>query len=181
MPVPSDLVVHINGWPGTGKLTIARLLAERIDARLLDNHTLINPAEAVFSRRDPLNRSLRQAIRGVVFEHLLRAPPGSRYIFTDALSDDDQDTAVFEQYRDLAARRGAVFVAVVLDCAAEENRRRLTGEDRARQRKLVDPAVLEMLRSHHRLLRAEADIRIGLDVTGSAAGEVALEIASRLG
>ena len=52
-------IIHINGWPGTGKLTVGRLLAERLGARLVDNHTLLNPAEALFSRSDPLHASLR--------------------------------------------------------------------------------------------------------------------------
>jgi broad-specificity NMP kinase len=55
-----NTIVHINGCPGTGKLTIARLLAPMIGAKLVDNHTLINPAEMLFARRDPLYRSLRE-------------------------------------------------------------------------------------------------------------------------
>ena len=34
------MIVHINGWPGVGKLTVAREVARRLSARLLDNHTL---------------------------------------------------------------------------------------------------------------------------------------------
>lgn len=175
------LIVHINGWPGTGKLTIGRLLADRIGASLLDNHTLINPAEALFSRRDPLNQSLRQAVRGVVFEHLLRAPPGKSYVFTDALADDDWDRGVFEWYRDLARERGVRLAAVVLDCDLDENRRRLVAGERAGLLKLVDVSVLETLRTRYRLLRADGDIRIEMDVTGMAAGEAAAAIAARLG
>lgn len=36
-----DLIIHINGWPGCGKLTIGRELAKRLGARLLDKHTII--------------------------------------------------------------------------------------------------------------------------------------------
>ena len=88
---PVNTIVHINGWPGTGKLTIARLLAGRTGAKLVDNHTLINPAEMLYSRQDPLYRSLRTEIRRVVFDHIARAGPEASFVFTDALSDDDFD------------------------------------------------------------------------------------------
>ena len=43
-------LVFIYGPVASGKLTIARHLAERLGAQLADNHTLINPAEALFAR-----------------------------------------------------------------------------------------------------------------------------------
>ncbi|WLR93444.1 nucleoside kinase [Shinella zoogloeoides] len=175
------LIVHINGWPGTGKLTIGRLLADRLGARLLDNHTMINPAEALFSRRDPLHYSLRNAVRDAVFEHLLRAPPGGRYVFTDALADDDWDRGQFDWYRDLAAQRGARLAAVLLDCGIDENRRRLVAGERAHLLKLTDVTVLESLRARHRLLRPQADMLIELDVTTITAEAAAQAIADRLG
>jgi hypothetical protein len=53
--VQMSLILHINGWPGSGKLTIGRIVAGRLGARLLDNHTVLNPAEALFERDDPLH------------------------------------------------------------------------------------------------------------------------------
>ena len=32
------MLVHINSYPGVGKLTIGRILAEQIAGKLLDNH-----------------------------------------------------------------------------------------------------------------------------------------------
>lgn len=173
---PGGTIIHMNGWPGTGKLTIARILAHRLSARLLDNHTLMNPAEALFARRDPLYASLRQEIRRVAFEHIGRAPTPETFIFTDALSDDDGDTKTFEAYRDLAAKRGARLVAVVLDCALEENLRRLAAPGRAEARKLTDPSVLNGLRDRHRLLRGQADRLVEVDVTKLSPEEAAVEI-----
>ena len=48
-------------------------------------------------------------------------------------------------------------------------------------RKLADVSAPEALRARHCLLRTEADIRIGMDVTGIAAGQDAAAIAARLG
>src|SRR5262245_31995550 len=99
-----DIIVHINGWPGCGKLTIARPLARRLDAKLIDNHTLLNPAEALFDRADPLHASLRQEVRTVVLNHAARMPAGTALLFTDALSDDADDQKAFDDYRALARR-----------------------------------------------------------------------------
>ncbi|MEI3850182.1 MULTISPECIES: AAA family ATPase [Ensifer] len=177
---PSGLVVHINGWPGTGKLTIARHLAERLGARLADNHTLINPAEALFARSDPLYRSLRATVRKSVFEHLGRAPREQSFVFTDALSDDAADTRAFEDCAALARDRGARFVAVVIDCDVEENLKRLTRAGRSKQHKLTDPAILLELRAKHRLLRGNGHAVVEIDVTTLGANEAAEHIAGRI-
>src|SRR4051794_30771602 len=94
-----DLIVHINGWPGTGKLTIARILARRLDAKLLDNHTLLNPAESLFERGDPLHSSLRQEVRTATLNHAARLPAGVPLVFTDALAEDSWDRSFFDAYR----------------------------------------------------------------------------------
>ena len=168
-------IVHINGWPGSGKLTIAKMLAQMLGATLVDNHTLINPAEMLFSRRDPLYRSLRAAVREAVFDHIARADAEASFIFTDALSDDEYDSAQFEQYRALAKRRGARLVPVVLDCSEDENRRRLVEAGRAERHKLVDVSVLDGLRAQHRLLRA--DQALVIDVTDLTADASAIRLA----
>lgn len=171
----ANTIVHINGWPGSGKLTIAKMLAPKLGARLVDNHTLINPAEMLFSRRDPLYPSLRAAVRETVFDHIARADPAASFIFTDALSDDEYDSAQFEQYRALAERRRARLVPVVLDCAEDENRRRLVEAGRAERHKLVEVSVLDGLRAQHRLLRA--DQALVIDVTDLTADASAIRLA----
>ncbi|OOG66490.1 AAA family ATPase [Sinorhizobium sp. A49] len=177
---PASLIVHINGWPGTGKLTIARHLAEHLGARLADNHTLINPAEALFARGTPLYRSLRATVRTAVLDHVHRADAAQSFLFTDALSDDEFDSRSFDDYATLAADRSARFVAVVLDCSMEENLKRLTRAGRSKAHKLTDPQVLMDLRSRHVLLKGKCDQLIELDVTSLGADEAASEIAARI-
>nr|WP_280137937.1 MULTISPECIES: nucleoside kinase [unclassified Ensifer] len=161
-------------------MTIARHLAEHLGARLADNHTLINPAEALFAGGTPLYRSLRATIRTAVLDHVRRADASQSFLFTDALSDDALDSRAFEDFATLAADRGARFVAVVLDCAIEENLKRLMRAGRSRAHKLTDPQVLIDLRSRHALLRGKCDQLIELDVTHIGADEAASEIATRM-
>lgn len=174
----ADAIIHINGWPGSGKLTIARELATLLDARLLDNHTIINPAEALFERRDPLNRSLRKALRETIFAHVVQMKP-VMLLLTDAISDDAFDSALFEEYRALAAKRGAALVSIVLECSPEQNAERLVAAGRAERRKLTNPAILASLRASHRLLRPAGVPLVELDVSELSPAEAAAILAER--
>ena len=46
-------LIHLNGPPGVGKLTIGRCLAPLIEARLLDNHAIYDVAFAITEFRSP--------------------------------------------------------------------------------------------------------------------------------
>jgi hypothetical protein len=179
----SDLentMVHLNGWPGSGKLAIARKLAPLIGARVVDEHMMVGLADMLFTRRETLNRSLRVDIRKAVFSHILRAPRTVSFIFTDSLADHPHDIATFESYRDLAERRRARMVAVAIDCSEEENLRRLKLQNREERKKFTDPRRMKKLRSEHRLLRSERVELIELDVTRLSAEQAAEAIAKGL-
>ncbi|MBL8581040.1 MAG: AAA family ATPase [Rhizobiaceae bacterium] len=173
-------MVHINGWPGSGKLTIGRKLAGMIDARMVDEHLISAPADMLFSRRETLNRTLRIDIRKAVFSHILRAPRAMSFVFTDSLADHPQDAATFENYRELAERRRARLVAVVVDCSEEENLRRLKLQARDERKKFTDPKRMRKLRDEHKLLRSERVELVEIDVTRLSAEQAAEAIAKGL-
>lgn len=171
-----SIVVHINGWPGSGKLTIARLLADRLGARLIDNHVLLNPAEALYQRGEPGHAMLHAETRALVLRHAANLPAKVPLVFTDALSDDAEDTARYTACHSLAVARGSRCVPVVLDIDEAENERRLAEPGRSAHRKLMDLAVLRAMRARYRLLRPPGCIV--LDVThrtpdGAAAAIIA--------
>ncbi len=175
-----NTMIHINGWPGSGKLTIGRKLAPLVGARMVDEHVMTAPADMLFSRREALNRSLRIDVRKAVFSHILRAPRQMSFIFSDSLADHPQDIATFESYRELAERRRARLVAVVIDCSEEENLRRLKLQANAERKRLTDPKRLKKLRSEHQLLRSQRVELIEVDVTRLSAEQAAEAIAKGL-
>jgi predicted kinase len=59
------MLIQLNGWPGVGKLTIARRLAERLSARVLDNHSIYNVAFALTKPRSPEFYETVRAVREV--------------------------------------------------------------------------------------------------------------------
>lgn len=176
-----SVVVHINGWPGVGKLTIARLLAEKLNARLLDNHTLINPAEALFARTDPAYYPFRADVRALAFAWAAQLPAGSSVVLTDAIAQEEpRHHAMFADCVSLADSLGAGLVSVVLDCEPQENARRLLDPGRRELRKLDSLEILSGIRRDATLLRPEGVPRIDLDVTHMAAAEAAGLIADRI-
>lgn len=62
-------LVWMNGFPGTGKLTVAKAMAALHGSTiLLDNHKLIDPVESKISRGHPDYNKARQRQRELAFD-----------------------------------------------------------------------------------------------------------------
>lgn len=152
-PLPLPLI-HINGYPGTGKLTIAQQLltklnsTAKIPAKLIHNHLLINPADAILHRTQPGYQTLRKKLRAAVLSSLEQEPATyqTAYIFTDFQSSDTVGAGVCAEYASTAAKRGCRLLSVVLHCGEEENLRRLVEVGRAAAGKLTDWNVVRGFR-----------------------------------
>src|SRR5271156_3033838 len=83
-------LVWINGFPGSGKLTVARALAKLLGKEiiLIDNHQLIDPVEAKIPRDHSDYQKERQLQRIIAFgEYVANAAMYSRIIiFTGEIS-----------------------------------------------------------------------------------------------
>jgi hypothetical protein len=178
-PLP---IIHINGSPGTGKLSVARHLIEQlpqhnIPTRLVHNHLLIDPADAVLHRTQPGYQTVRRAIRAAIFSALEQesATYGATYIFTDFQSSDAIGSSVCAEFAATARNRGCALISVVLNCEEEENLRRVASSDRGMTKKLTDVELVRSFRKHgapvHRFV--EGPVSLELDVTNLSAEEVA--------
>jgi hypothetical protein len=73
-------LVWINGYPGTGKLTIAKFLTKRLlgndKAMLIHNHILIDPIAWCFGNpiKEPEWYRIRHALRAGLFENYVKNP-----------------------------------------------------------------------------------------------------------
>lgn len=172
----ASMIIELNGLAGVGKLTIGRVLADAVQGRLIDNHTLYNPAFATTDFRSAAFYETVRAVREIAFDRAAELPPETVIVLTIA---PGLNRAWGEEWqraiRALADRRGDALLGVHLHCSIEEGARRMTDPSRVALRKLTDSSVLtdgidRPVRLDH------CDARLKLDVTRLAPDEAARAI-----
>lgn len=174
------VIVHLNGWPGVGKLTIGRLLAGRLKARLIDNHLLHDVAIACAGLDDPQRWPLYEAVRAAAYRILAARPVAEGFVMTNALCvGSARERAAWNHVVDLAVARRAPLVPVVLEAGIEENARRI-GDPGRGPRKLTDPALLRGFVAGDSIQRPDVPELLVLDVTALSAEQAAAHICGHL-
>jgi cytidylate kinase len=170
------VIIHLNGWPGSGKLTVAREVARKLQARLLDNHTLHDVAGRLCDRHTPEYWELYYQVRDAAYKRVRALPTREVIVMTNALAlESDREREAWAAVKALAATRGVPVVAVTLQCSLEENVRRIASEGR-RHRKLTDPSPLIEWRSTLTLLVDRTVRTLNLDNTNLSPEQAADEI-----
>ncbi|KAF7535035.1 hypothetical protein G7054_g5733 [Neopestalotiopsis clavispora] len=178
MPAP---LIWINGYPGSGKLTVARAL-QQLDKSivLIDNHQLIDPVEAEYSRAHPDYQRQRQLRRKAAFrenvsslESLLRP-----VVFTDFQTTNKQGESVAKEYQQAAIESARPFLPVYLTCDEQENLDRLCSKERVDSgtTKLLDRDLLQTFRSSTAIYRFHDCTGFSIDVTNISPEEAASKI-----
>ncbi|GAB7345518.1 hypothetical protein MBLNU457_3833t1 [Dothideomycetes sp. NU457] len=184
---PPGPFIYINGYPGIGKLTIARELQKLIpNSRLVHNHALIDATSSVYARDEEDYQPLRQAMRRTVLSSISQSATtrSITWIFTDSQSSDAIGSACSTDYLSAAQERGSEFFSVVLSCSLEENLRRLVIVGRGEgggNGKLVDVGILKMIRETEDVYHFGGERECEIDVSEKSAGEVAREIMGFIG
>lgn len=113
----SGVIVHLLGWPGVGKLTVARAIASRAATYgaafvVVDNHLTSLPVLEVVSadRVRPLPSGvwdLVGEIREVVYRAIeVLSSPDSSFVFTNVLVESEpRSEAVVDRLRGIALAR----------------------------------------------------------------------------
>jgi len=130
----------MTAWASSPSAAFSR----RRSARLIDNHTIYNPAFATTEFRSPSFYETVRAVRTIAFERAAALPPLTPIILTVAPGrDPDWGREWQHAIRALADRCGDPLLGVHLHCDKEENIRRLASPSRALLRKLTDPTELD--------------------------------------
>ncbi|KAM0253078.1 hypothetical protein ACHAQJ_007454 [Trichoderma viride] len=175
-------VVWINGFPGTGKLTTAREFALiYMQSILIDNHQLIDPVAARFSRNHPQYQAERRRQREWVFEKYVLESSLllNTIIFTDFQSDNELGQATAQEYCQAAQKAGRPFVPIYLSCDVEVNIERATSWERTfgTTTKLTDADIIRDLRSRCKLFQFGSPYEtFHIDTTNLTPVDVALMI-----
>lgn len=179
-------IIHLIGYPGVGKLTVARAIAATVpdDAAdrilVVDNHLTGNAVLAVTPRGPdgsvpPRAWELVADVREHVFTALAELTPTTwTLVFTNVLREGDpvleRSGAAMSQ---LVRRRQATYVPVILRCDADEQRRRVVAPERAERGKWMDPDAVHAHRERWALAEPGGPNQLELDVTTMAPDEAA--------
>lgn len=148
-----NVIVYLVGPPGVGKYTVGKVIAERLSAKLLDNHFWCNPIfEVVELDGAPLPAGVWDRANDVlsaVLETVACFGPAERnYVFTHAIWDRGGhalDWVIAGQILWVAERRRASLLVVRLACREEQLRERISSEERGQRFKTTDAGMAASL------------------------------------
>ena len=147
-------VILLHGPPASGKLTIARQLAARLNAVVLHNHLTFNLARALFEIGDQRLLDLHRQLRLVMLDHALAPTPESArpvpdIILTLVYTDPDSIANCTEIIRRVDAS-GAELRPFYLQCSEQTLLERVASASREKEGKLHTPARLANMLAQNR-------------------------------
>ncbi len=177
-------LIYLIGRSGTGKYTIAKELSTQ-GYIIVDNQLINNPIFALLDTKN-LNSSLTVPteawnaigrIRNIVFEFMALGRDNN-YILTNELFETDEgDHRLFNQVKDLAAKRGSIFLPVKLHISYEENARRISSPGRLEKYKSTK---IDQKDINRELIKTTHPHLLEIDVSDLSAYEVAQIIIDRI-
>lgn len=173
------MILSINGWPGVGKRTVGIALCELLNGKMLDNHTLINPAKALADYGTAEYYQIVRAVREIAFEALKALPPEVPVVLTNVIATGGPSDFAREHWgaiRALAAERGSFLYSVTLDCDAPEQARRIASSERKSLMKMSDIDAVTVLKQRRALFDDGADFSVAINNTELTAKACAVAI-----
>ncbi len=170
-------LIHINSYPGVGKLTIGRMVASELGAKLLDNHSIYNVAFALTEFKSKAFYDAVRDVRSTAYKIVTGLSPDVPVILTNAHAQDSNwGNECWNEAIKLGRKTGRQHVVVLLDFERDENARRIQSLDRDARRKPRDPTMFRQGEVDRALIDRGADKLFRLDVTDMPANEAAASI-----
>ncbi len=175
------MIIVLNAYPGTGKLTVGRALIKLISGKMLDIHTVYNLAFALTEFKSPEFIHTTEQVEAIGHDLIRAMPADVPVVLTTVLNEDHihSDHWGAAEWQRLCAlgKDRPPFCVVTLWCDLEENKRRIQSEDRGAMHKPRDPAYAEKNHSKAVPMATQgADFVFNLDTTALSADEAALQI-----
>jgi hypothetical protein len=145
-------LVIIYGPEATGKLTIAKALAQQTGFRIFHNHVSVDVAKVLFDFGEEAVSQLIWDVRLLVFEHAARANvPG--LIFTWAYSHPDF-LPYLDRVKSVMAKYPVEICYVFVSCSIEELKRRVIQADRGSVGKInsIDALERQLGKKNHQVI-----------------------------
>jgi hypothetical protein len=182
-----NTIVYLLGYAGTGKYTIAKELCRTApEFHLVDNHLINNPlfslihADGITPLPPRIWDNVGKVWDAVIDTMIHISPPDYSFVLTNALSDSAKDVAWFHEVEDMASRRNATFVPVVLKISLDEHKKRIVSPDRVDRMKEIDPNGPARYAAADNLIRPIHPNLLTLDVSSISAEQSAQSILNHI-
>lgn len=168
------MLLVLNGYPGTGKLTIAQALAPRLGARLLDIHTTHNLAFALTEFKSHAFFDTVDRVETMAHGLIRDLAPDVPVLMTTVLAGDAARAVTEWEKIENLGRDRPPFRVVHIHCSLEENLKRITGDSRKGARKPQDPQMAHRNQADAKpLAGSDAALLLKLDTTDLTPEEAA--------
>jgi deoxyadenosine/deoxycytidine kinase len=178
-----NTVIYLIGFPGTGKYTTAKAIAELENFIVVDNQYINNPVLNLI----PLDGKTKiperawencSKIREIIFDTMICLSPASyNFVLTNVLFESNEDYGkIYRQVEKMAQGRNSLFVPVRLLCSQEEIKRRIVSEDRQLRLKENDPNLVSYYFEREVILKPDHPNLLELDNSNLQPHETAKKI-----
>jgi len=180
----SNTVIHLFGYPGVGKYTIAKEMARMGNFRLIDNHLINNPIFVAVGADGvtPLHprvwdycANIRETVLDAIVE---LADKNANFILTNYLTYDDEFNlrTVLGRFE----KRQANYYPIFLHCNIQEHEKRVVAPERVDRMKDIRPESPELNRKKSPLWIFEHPNRLEFDISTGTAQEAAINILNKI-
>jgi deoxyadenosine/deoxycytidine kinase len=144
-----SIVVFIYGPIAVGKLTVAKLLSEKLGYRLAHNHHINDFVQEIFDRDSYASHAMKDQLRYIVMENMVSA--NINFIATHCYSHNFvsktglSDPKYVKTLEKKLTKLGAKFYAVHLKAENGELLRRVNQNSRKQFKKLTDKKIMNEL------------------------------------
>ncbi|ACI55508.1 adenylate kinase family enzyme [Rhizobium leguminosarum] len=178
-----NIFILLIGFPGVGKLAIAKELSPLFPAKIIDNHWFNNPILRLLDDdgKSPLPEGIweytgrvRQAVLDAIVAY---SAPTANFIFTHAgIEGDPRSMRTFQQIAAAAQQRQALLVPIRLLCDEDELARRISTPERRVHLKSIDVETSRERSRRACVLDPQHQNTLILDVTFASPQESAAAI-----
>lgn len=166
------------GPPATGKLTVAKRIAEKTGFRVFHNHVSIDVVKQFFERGTVGFSNLIYGMRKLVFEELAKADISFTFTIVYA---HPQDVPDMNWMIEAIEKYGGEVKFVQLICPKETLFERIHEPDRKAFTKIVSTETLEQVLAHYDLFTPYPEREhLSFDTSKQTPEEIAEEIIARL-
>jgi len=176
----NNTIIHLLGFQGTGKSTIAKAICAIADVKLVDNHSVYAPVVTLIHEDGitPIPERTWDNI-GKIWEavhdtitHI--SPKDYNFVITNNLVNEiENHTECYEKWNACANHRGGIYVPVRLLIDVAENKHRITQPERSSRQKEINPETPTFNAKNRTVLKTNHPNEFTLDVTKLSAEDAA--------